>query len=129
MHGSNSYSICCGRCCIHYRSTPEGLSLWVMFWEAAPIIKLVIIVLLGASFWCWTIIFQKLIRLRRLHTSAEQFEEAFWSGALDALYDRINNRPQDPLSAIFCAAMREWRRSISRPCEFKRFTRYATTTY
>lgn len=96
-------------------STPEGLSLWALFWGAEPIIKLVILVLLGASFWCWTIIFQKVMRLRRLHTNAEQFEEAFWSGgALDDLYDRINNRPQDPLSAIFCAAMREWRRSVSK---------------
>lgn len=96
-------------------AVPEGLSLWSLFWDAAPIIKMVIIVLLGASFWCWTIIFQKVIRLRRLHATAEQFEESFWSGgALDDLFDRINNRPQDPLSAIFCAAMREWRRSISK---------------
>jgi len=96
-------------------ATPDGLSLWALFWGAAPIIKLVIIALLGASFWCWTIIFHKVVRLRRLHTTAEQFEEAFWSGgALDDLYDRINNRPQDPLSAIFCVAMREWRRSTSK---------------
>ena len=93
----------------------ESLSLWGMFWDAEPIIKLVILVLLGASLWCWTIIFQKIIRFRRLYAAAEQFEESFWSGgALDDLYDRINNRPQDPLSAIFCAAMREWRRSISK---------------
>jgi biopolymer transport protein TolQ len=65
--------------------------------------------------WCWTIIFQKMIRLRHLHSTAEQFEESFWSGgALDDLYDRINNRPQDPLSSIFCAAMREWRRSVTK---------------
>jgi biopolymer transport protein TolQ len=96
-------------------AAPEGLSLWMLFWQAAPIIKLVIIVLLAASFWCWTIIFQKIMRLRRLHSTAEQFEEAFWSGgSLDDLYDRINNRPHDPLSAIFCSAMREWRRSISK---------------
>ena len=94
---------------------PDGLSLWGLFWDAAPVIKLVILSLIGASFWCWTIIFQKTMRLRRLHVTAEQFEESFWSGgALDDLYERINNRPQDPLSSIFCAAMREWRRSISK---------------
>jgi biopolymer transport protein TolQ len=94
---------------------PEGLSLWSMLWGADPVIKLVIFILIGASFWSWTIIFQKIIRLRRLYATAESFEEAFWSGgALDDLYDRINNRPQDPLSSIFCAAMREWRRSTSK---------------
>ncbi len=93
----------------------HGLSLSDLFWGAEPIIKLIILMLVAASFWCWTIIFQKLMRLRKLNAAADQFEEAFWSGgALDDLYDRINNRPQDPLSAIFCSAMREWRRSISK---------------
>jgi biopolymer transport protein TolQ len=96
-------------------AVPQGLSMWDMFWGADPIIKLVMLSLLAASFWCWTIIFQKVVRLRRLNAAAEQFEETFWSGgSLDDLYDRINNRPQDPLSAIFCSAMKEWRRSISK---------------
>lgn len=94
---------------------PHSLSLGDLFWDADPIIKLIILMLVAASFWCWTIIFQKLLRLRKLYAAADNFEEAFWSGgALDDLYDRINNRPQDPLSAIFCSAMREWRRSISK---------------
>ncbi|MBX3486541.1 MAG: protein TolQ [Candidatus Paracaedibacteraceae bacterium] len=86
-----------------------------MFWGADPIIKLVMLALIAASFWSWTIIFQKTMRLRKLTEAADQFEDAFWSGgALDDLYDRINNRPQDPLSATFCAAMKEWRRSVSK---------------
>lgn len=93
----------------------QGLSMSDLFWGAEPIIKLIILMLVIASFWCWTIIFQKLLRLRKLYAAADSFEEAFWSGgALDDLFDRINNRPQDPLSAIFCSAMREWRRSISK---------------
>lgn len=93
----------------------QGLSMWGLFMGADPIIKLVMILLLLASFWCWTIIINKVFRLRHLNATADLFEESFWSGgALDDLYDRINNRPQDPLSAIFCAAMREWRRSVSK---------------
>ncbi len=92
-----------------------SLSMFDMFWGADPIIKLVMIALIAASFWSWTIIFQKTMRLRKLTETADQFEDAFWSGgALDDLYDRINNRPQDPLSATFCAAMKEWRRSVSK---------------
>lgn len=99
--------------------TPEtvehGLSMLDMFWGADPIIKLVMLMLVAASFWSWTIIFQKTMRLRKLTDAADQFEESFWSGgALDDLYDRINNRPHDPLSATFCAAMKEWRRSVSK---------------
>lgn len=92
-----------------------NLSMMELFWNADPVIKLIMLLLILASFWCWTIIFQKYMRLRSLNAAADQFEEAFWSGgALDDLYDRINNRPQDPISALFCAAMREWRRSISK---------------
>ena len=46
---------------------------------------------------------------------AEQFEESFWSGgSLEELYDRIGSRPLDPMSAIFVAAMREWRRAAAK---------------
>lgn len=94
---------------------PHGLSMYELFWGADPLIKLIMLILIAASFWSWTIIFQKVMRLRRLNAAANQFEDAFWSGgALDDLFDRINNRPQDPLTAIFCAAMREWRRSVSK---------------
>ncbi len=93
----------------------HSMSMIDMFWGADPIIKLVMLALIVASFWSWTIIFQKTMRMRKLTEAADQFEEAFWSGgALDDLYDRINNRPQDPLSATFCAAMKEWRRSVSK---------------
>lgn len=98
-----------------HEAVAPNLSMMELFWNADPIIKLIMLGLIAASFWCWTIIFQKYLRLRSLNAAADDFEESFWSsGALDDLYDRINNRPQDPLSAIFCTAMREWRRSISK---------------
>jgi len=93
----------------------HSLSMMGLFWDADPIVKLVMVVLVLASFWSWTIIFNKIMRLRKLYTAADQFEEAFWSGgSLDDLYDRIGNRPQDPMSSLFCSAMREWRRSIAK---------------
>ncbi len=93
----------------------HSLTMWDLFWGAAPIIKLVMLGLIIASIWSWTIIFNKVYRLQRLNKAADSFEEAFWSGgSLDDLFDRIHNRVLDPLSTIFCAAMREWRRSISK---------------
>jgi biopolymer transport protein TolQ len=68
-----------------------------------------------ASFWCWAIIFEKIMRMRRLRVQAEEFEESFWSGgSLENLYDRIDNRPKEPLASVFTAAMREWRRSAAK---------------
>ncbi len=96
-------------------TAPHGLSMMDMFLNADPIIQLIMLGLMAASVCCWAIIIQKTMRLRRLSSAADQFEESFWSGgALDDLYDRINNRPQDPMGALFCAAMKEWRRSVSK---------------
>ncbi|KAF0225776.1 MAG: biopolymer transport protein [Rhodospirillaceae bacterium] len=93
----------------------HDMSMWGLFMQADFIVKTVMIALLASSFWCWAIIFDKLLRLRSLSQRAEQFEESFWSGgSLEELYDRIGARPLDPMSAIFAAAMREWRRSAAK---------------
>ena len=96
-------------------SVVTDLSVWGLFLEADFVVKIVMIMLVLASFWCWAIIFDKEMRMRRLVAQATQFEEMFWSGgSLDELFDRIGMRPADPMSAIFSAAMREWRQSSNR---------------
>jgi biopolymer transport protein TolQ len=93
----------------------QDLSVISLFFQADTIVKLVMILLLLASFWTWAIIFDKALRLRRLRNQAKQFEEAFWSGgSLEVLFDRLETKAPDPMSAIFVAAMREWRRSAAK---------------
>ncbi len=87
-------------------------SVWALFLRADPIVKGVIILLMVASVWCWAIIFEKVLGLRRLNARSTEFEQSFWSGnSLNELYDRIANQPRDPMSAVFVSAMREWRRT------------------
>src|SRR5882724_12651292 len=96
-------------------AVPHDLSILGLFLQADIIVKVVMLLLLLASFWSWAVIFDKLMRLRRLRRDATTFEESFWSGgSLDDLYDRIGSRPMDPMSAVFAAAMREWRRSAAK---------------
>jgi biopolymer transport protein TolQ len=90
----------------------HDFSMIALFLRADVVVKSVIIILIIASIWCWAIIFEKLITLRKLNSRANSFEGAFWSGgSLDDLYDRIGIKPSDPMSAVFVAAMREWRRN------------------
>ncbi len=90
-------------------------SVWAMFLRADLVVKSVVVLLLFASIWCWAIIFEKVFGMRRLRARASEFETAFWSGgSLDDLYDRISDRPRDPMSAVFVAAMREWRRAAAK---------------
>jgi biopolymer transport protein TolQ len=94
---------------------PADLTVIGLFLQADLIVKIVILILVVASFWTWAIIFDKAIRIRRLTAQARQFEESFWSGgSLEELFDRISNRPPDPMASVFVAAMREWRRSAAK---------------
>jgi biopolymer transport protein TolQ len=94
---------------------PSSLSIVDLFMQADTIVKVVMFLLLVASFWSWAVIFDKTLRLRRLRAAAASFEESFWSGgSLDDLFDRVGQRPLDPMSAVFTAAMREWRRSAAK---------------
>ncbi|MEQ8813149.1 MAG: protein TolQ [Thalassobaculum sp.] len=93
----------------------SSLSIWDLFLAADPIVKGVMFMLLIASVICWAIIFDKTFKVRSLRRRAADFEEAFWSGgSLEDLYDRMGNHPDDPMSAVFASAMREWRRSAAR---------------
>lgn len=91
------------------------LSMIGLFLRADIIVQAVMVGLLFASIWCWGIIFDKVVRLKRLNRMAKKFEDQFWSGqSLDQLYDAQGNHPQDPMSAVFVTAMREVRRTQSR---------------
>ncbi len=93
----------------------SSMTLWGLFISAHWVVKFVIVVLSLASVWCWTIIFEKVWRMRRLQSDAGKFEDDFWSGgSLEELYDRVGQNPADPMSAVFSAAMREWRRSAAK---------------
>jgi biopolymer transport protein TolQ len=93
----------------------QDLSLWGLFWGADFFVQFIMLLLLAASVWSWTIIFSKVMMLRRLYEQGQKFEKMFWgSSSLDDLYDRLSNKPKDPMAAVFCAAMREWRRSIGK---------------
>jgi len=93
----------------------SSLGMWDLFLMADPVVKAVMFILIIASVMCWAIIFDKTLKMRSLRRRASDFEEAFWSGgSLEDLYDRMGNHPDDPMSAVFSSAMREWRRSAAR---------------
>lgn len=87
-------------------------SIWRLFARATLTVKLVMLILIAASFWAWAIIVQKLIDFRRARAEAAAFDAAFWSGEpLDELFERIGAQPTGASERIFAAGMVEWRRS------------------
>lgn len=85
------------------------LSIWGLILQADLVVQIVMLILLAASVWCWTIIFDKLRRFHRLRGQADTFEESFWSGgSLEELYEDVGNAPGHPLATLFSVAMHEW---------------------
>lgn len=88
----------------------HSLSVWGLFMQADIVVKLVMLLLLFASVWCWAIIFEKSRNMKVLNRRARKFEEAFWSGeSLDKLFERVKQAKSDPMIRTFIAGMEEWR--------------------
>lgn len=87
-------------------------SMWALFARATFTVKIVMVGLILASFWSWSIIVQKLIAYRRARVESAAFDERFWSGEpLDGLYDQVGADPTGRSEKVFAAGMTEWRRS------------------
>ncbi|GLT08140.1 protein TolQ [Sulfitobacter sp. PR48] len=87
-------------------------SVWGLFARATLGVKLVMIILIIASFWSWSIIVQKLLQYRLARSEQKAFDQAFWSGEpLDGLFDQIGPDPSGPSEKIFASGMTEWQRS------------------
>ena len=87
-------------------------SLLALFARASFIVKLVMLLLMVASFWSWSIIVRKFIVYRAAQREAAVFDRDFWSGnPLDELFEQIGSQPEGASQKIFAAGMSEWRRS------------------
>lgn len=94
-------------------SDSGGFSIVTAFLRADIVVQVVMLLLLLASLWSWTIIFNKALALSGLKRKAARFEKVFWSGAsLDELYQQFAAKNDHPMAAVFVAALREWRRAF-----------------
>lgn len=89
------------------------MSLWSLFANASLLVQLVMLLLLLASLYSWTLIIQKSRQLKGAHASADTFESRFWSGIdLVELYRQVSKRQEAPegLSCLFEAGFGEYAR-------------------
>ncbi|MBT4568142.1 MAG: protein TolQ [Paracoccaceae bacterium] len=87
-------------------------SFWALFARATLTVKIVIAILVFASFWAWSIIVQRIITYRHARRLARRFDRLFWSGEpLDELFEKMGPEPKGRVERIFAAGMIEWQRS------------------
>jgi len=93
-------------------SNAIDFSLLALFLRADLVVKSVIIILVIASVFSWTVIISKIVRMRQLKKLDIEFDEIFWSGnSFEDLYDTFNYNQNDLKSKIFCSAISEWKKS------------------
>ena len=95
-------------------------SLMSLFLRADFVVKSVILILIVASIYSWTIIVAKLIKMKRLKQLENEFDEIFWSGnSFEDLFETFSYIQKDPKSKIFCSGISEWKKSNKRQDRMK----------
>ena len=90
----------------------EAFTFWALFGRATITVKIVMIMLIGSSFWSWSIILKKLLLFRTARSEASNFDQAFWSGEpLDELFEKLGPEPNGHTARVFSSGMVEWERS------------------
>lgn len=87
------------------------LSIFRLVLDASIVVQLVLVILVLASMFSWTLIFVKGLTFKRSRQAADQFERRFWSGAeLGELYKRVSARrgKVTGMEAIFESGFREY---------------------
>ncbi len=87
------------------------LSPVALFLQADIVVKLVMLALLAASVWTWTMIFGHGIRLRREQRQAARFEREFWKSADVDQFSERALQVDHAGARVLTAGLTEWRRS------------------
>lgn len=94
-------------------SDPDRLNPIRLFLDADIVVQIVIMGLLLASIWVWTIIFAFSLRMGRVHRRCEAYEGEFWRASDFDRFQAEQGRGDVPSAKVAAAGMSEWSRSAS----------------
>ena len=96
-------------------ASPTNFSAVAIFVRGDFVVKIVLIGLLAASLWSWTVIIDKLFRFAALGKQAGAFEDEVNSGrALEDVASEYGDRPKQALPRMLITALKEWREARTR---------------
>ncbi len=97
---------------VHSSLTSDNFSIIAVFLRADWVVKGVLLGLVLASLWSWTVIIDKLVRFAALNREADQFEEKVGAGrALDDVAAEAGDNPTGAMPRLLQLAMKTWRES------------------
>ncbi len=99
----------------HSALTPESFSILAVFMRADWVVKVVLVGLLLASVWSWTVIIDKLVRFAALNRQADRFEREVDSGRpLEEVAASAGPEPKHALPRMLVLALHDWREGRDR---------------
>lgn len=88
----------------------NSVSIISLIIHADFVVQFVILILFLASFFSWSIIFDKSYKFHLLKRKSDSFEEVFERGTvLDKIYHDTLNNCNHPIGKIFLACINEWK--------------------
>src|SRR4051812_20694537 len=85
-----------------------------LIFQAGIVAKFVLLLLLGASIFCWAVIVTKWKTLHVALQQNEKFMEVFWSGKnLDEVMTKCEKFPHSPIASVFKSSVKELRKLSS----------------
>jgi biopolymer transport protein TolQ len=89
----------------------QDMSIIALILQASAVVQIVLALLMLVSVASWSVIFSKLIGLKRVREDNDEFDREFWAGrTLQELYQdaQRGDGPPSPQERIFAAGMREF---------------------
>ena len=109
-------------------TSSADFSILNLFLRADIIVKLVILMLIGASIYSWAIIFEKFRMFKKINLSTLEFEEKFWrSKSAETFYNNLPSEMDDPMAMVFKDSMQTVLKSRSKSNLNERLTNIMTT--
>lgn len=88
----------------------SSVSLVNLIAHADIVVQLVMLALVLASVWSWTLIFDKIIKFHILKDRSNKFEAMFENNVMfEEIYNHAKGNDNHPLSRIFIAGIKEWK--------------------
>ncbi len=90
----------------------ESYSFLDLINQADIVVKGVMLILLFASLFSWTMIIEKVVRFQLVKRRSNKFEKDFGGKmTIEQIYKEAKKDDNNPLASIFLAAMREWKQN------------------
>lgn len=97
-----------------FNTDAATLSPVALFLQADIVVKIVMVGLLLASIWTWSIIVSQWLKLRSVARESAQFESEFAEADDPAAFQQAHRDSTLPAAKVVNAALAEWKRSTAR---------------